>query len=252
MRRLELKHYIIKSEKINNPIRIVLLTDLHSYLDYGENNEKLIQVCKALSPDIIAISGDLIDRADKKAIYTAKMSGEFPKICPTYFAYGNHETVARVDNMNYYNMFEHYLSHTDIITLINVSTTININGNKVCITGIELPLCKYSKDDRFLKVDDLPKVNTDAYHILLAHNPEFADTYFDYGADLTLSGHVHGGIFRIGKHGLLSPYVSFFPRYCYGQFTREEKHMIVSGGLEDHQIYRIWNPYEIVCIDVAK
>ena len=57
---------------------------------------------------------------------------------------------------------------------------------------------------------NLPNINTDVYHILLAHNPEFAETYFDYGADLTLSGHVHGGIFRIGKHGLLSPYVSFF------------------------------------------
>ena len=99
---------------------------------------------------------------------------------------------------------------------------------------------------------NLPNINTDVYHILLAHNPEFAETYFDYGADLTLSGHVHGGIFRIGKHGLLSPYVSFFPRYCYGQYTREEKHMIVSGGLEDHHIHRIWNPYEIVCIDIVR
>ena len=210
MRKLEVKNYMVKSGKIDNSFRIVLLTDLHSYLGYGENNEELVRVCQSLNPDIITISGDLITRADKAAIQMAKMSEAFPRICRTYFAYGNHETVARVDNMIYYEVFEHYMVHSEIVTLNNASEFITVNGNNVCITGVELSLCKYSKDDRFLKVDDLPKVNTDAYHILLSHNPEFAETYFDYGADLTLSGHVHGGIFRIGKHGLLSPYVSFF------------------------------------------
>ena len=250
MRKLEVKHYIINSQKIINPFRIVLLTDLHSCLEYGENNEELVRKCKELNPDIIAISGDLITRANIEAIQTAKMAKAFPEICPTYFAYGNHETIARVDNVKNYKRFERYIKDSGMMSLIDDSEWITINGNEICITGIELSLCKYSKDGKSLKIHELPRINTDAYHILLAHSPEFAETYFDYGADLTLSGHVHGGIFRIGKHGLLSLYVGFFPKYCYGQYSRDKRHMIVSGGLEDHWIHRIWNPYEIVCIDV--
>ena len=103
----------------------------------------------------------------------------------------------------------------------------------------------------FLSVNELPKIKTDKYHILIAHNPEFVKTYFKYGADLVLSGHFHGGVFRIGKQGILSPYLKFFPKYAYGKYMNKNQCMIVSGGLEDHSIKRIWNPYELVCIDVA-
>ncbi len=84
------------------------------------------------------------------------------------------------------------------------------------------------------------------------HSPKYGDTYFDWGADLILSGHYHGGIVRIGRHnGLLSPQLHPFPKFCCGDFHRKEQHMLVSAGAGEHTIpVRIHNPRELLMVDL--
>ena len=90
-----------------------------------------------------------------------------------------------------------------------------------------------------------------AYRILLAHNPDYFSAYAQWGADLTLSGHLHGGMVRLPKiGGLISPNWTLFPKYDHGLYTIEEKKMIVSAGLGSHTIkLRINNPPELVVLD---
>ena len=91
------------------------------------------------------------------------------------------------------------------------------------------------------------------YNILLSHNPLYYPAYRDWGADLTLSGHIHGGIIRIpGLGGLLSPDLTLFPRYDGGHFTERGKHLIVSRGLGNHFLVRVMNPPEIGVITLAR
>ena len=90
------------------------------------------------------------------------------------------------------------------------------------------------------------------FQILMAHNPEYFRTYRRWGADLVLSGHVHGGIVRLPFFGgVISPRVRLFPQYDGGHFTKENKDLIVSRGLGSHTIpFRLWNPGELVEIEL--
>ena len=94
------------------------------------------------------------------------------------------------------------------------------------------------------------KAEEESYQILLAHNPEYFETYADWGADLTLSGHVHGGIMRLPVlGGVISPKLVLFPKYDGGHFIRKDAHMVLSRGLGMHTIpIRIFNPAELVLI----
>jgi hypothetical protein len=98
----------------------------------------------------------------------------------------------------------------------------------------------------------LGQPNKDRYNILIAHNPDYFPYYADWGADLVLSGHIHGGMVRIPfiNKGVVSPNVSFFPKYDAGMYREKESTMILSRGLGMHTIpIRLFNPAELVTID---
>ena len=92
----------------------------------------------------------------------------------------------------------------------------------------------------------------EVFHILLAHNPVYFDTYAAWGADLTLSGHLHGGIIRIpGIGGLITPQAQLFPKYDRGLISVNGKYMVVSAGLGEHTVpIRIFNPPQLILITV--
>ncbi len=71
----------------------------------------------------------------------------------------------------------------------------------------------------------LGKADNELFQILLAHNPAYFDNYVTWGADLSLAGHVHGGIVRIPfwNKGVLSPSIQFFPKYDGGIFKQDNK-----------------------------
>jgi hypothetical protein len=128
---------------------------------------------------------------------------------------------------------------------------------EVVFCGLELPVEYYQKPrSPKLKTDTMEqligKAPEEAFGVLLAHNPKYGSTYLDWGADLTLCGHYHGGVLRFGEHhGLTCPQYLLFPPYCCGDFHREDRHLIVSAGIGEHTIpVRIHNPRELLLITI--
>ena len=277
-----LKSYTVKSKKIRNPFRCVLISDLHNK-DYGQDNDKVYASIRDLHPDIILCSGDIIIGRGKSPQDAAfSMIRRLPEIAPVYFSNGNHETQLKVFSPDKYSCLTEAFYDAGIHVLNNASEEISLRGNRVRIYGLELGLSKYKKfrvqhiSERYLRERIGYIDNTEDFNILIAHNPEFGDFYCRWGADLIVSGHYHGGLIRSPFSGrnMLSPYGFYYPKYGYGQVNWTESGrcirntsdrnpagdnvppgscMITSAGLGDHRIpIRIFNPHEIVCIDVKE
>lgn len=277
-----LKSYTVKSKKIRNPFRCVLISDLHNK-DYGQHNDKVYDSIRDLHPDIILCSGDIIIGKGKFPQEAAfSMIRRLPEIAPVYFSNGNHETQLHIFSPEKYSCLTEVLYDAGVHVLNNTSEEISISGNRIRIYGLELGLSKYKKfrvqhiSERYLRERIGYIDNTEDFNILIAHNPVFGDFYCRWGADLIVSGHYHGGLIRSPFSGrnMLSPYGFYYPKYGYGQVNWTESGrcirntsdrnpagdnvppgscMITSAGLGDHRIpIRIFNPHEIVCIDVKE
>ena len=277
-----LKSYTVKSKKIRNPFRCVLISDLHNK-DYGKDNDKIYDSIRDLHPDIIFCSGDIIIGKGKFPQKSAfSMIRRLPEIAPVYFSNGNPETQLQVFSPEEYSDLTEAFYDAGVHVLNNTSEEISIAGNRIRIYGLELGLSKYKKfrvqhiSERYLRERIGYIDNTEEFNILIAHNPEFGDFYCRWGADLIVSGHYHGGLIRSPFSGrnMLSPYGFYYPKYGYGQVNWTESGrcirntsdrnpagdnvppgscMITSAGLGDHRIpIRIFNPHEIVCIDVKE
>ena len=132
-----------------------------------------------------------------------------------------------------------------------------LQGEHFCFWGLELPIEYYHKPrspklKKEVMEEMIGKPEDKGMQILLAHNPKYGKTYFEWGADLILSGHYHGGVVRLSEHyGLSSPQYLFLPPFCCGDFHKGDQHMIVSAGLGEHTIpLRIHNPRELLVIDI--
>ncbi len=260
---MEKEDFIIKRYEIRHAshaarkIRILHIADLHGE-NHGEKNAVLIQKAAGLHPDLILCAGDMIvgrpgtNFDDVLYVYEKLM-----EIAPVYAANGNHESKIR----RYRYTYRRYVSELrkrGVILVNNRTESLVQKDREILITGIEIPLSKYKKmripsltDGEVERMIGIcPKKN--AYHILLAHNPQFADAYFRWGADLIVSGHFHGGMVRMKDRAAMSPYGFPLPKYGYGRYERGSQNLIVSAGLGDHAIpVRVNNPMELVCIDVS-
>ena len=139
--------------------------------------------------------------------------------------------------------------------LENNSSSLELQGEQIQITGLALPEEYYKKGKKVelpIKVVNrlAGKASKEKFHILLAHTPKYGDTYLEWGGDLILSGHYHGGMMRLPfLGGVISPDFRLFPQYCQGDFEKENCHFIVSAGLGEHTLpIRIFNPRELVLI----
>ena len=263
--------YEIESEKLprGEKITVAFLSDLHGY-DHGQ--AALCSAVREEGADLVLCGGDMILRVDPFSFATAlgvlkNLAGDFP----VYLGLGNHEASleeGRAKGKNAKEMLEGYpsyakaLSEAGVVTLRNESVSLSVKGIKLCVTGLNMPLENYKKpfppSFSLAQMEDLvgkgPK-GEGPLHFLLAHNPYFARTYFSWGADVTLSGHYHGGIWRLGERCIIaSPYFHPFPRYGVGDFHEGNSHLFVSPGLGEHSIpLRICNPRELfmVCVKGA-
>lgn len=265
MKRFKTVHYTIHSDKIKDArgARFAVIADLHG-VELGHENRKLLEIIDKYRPDGILIAGDMIIRNDPVTMETAtvllkRLAAQYP----VYYALGNHEYKLYRSNPEEneiaedYQEYESGLKAEGIHILHNESCELEVGKNRMIIHGLEIPLIYYKKPFS-------PKLHTeevreligepakDTLNILLAHSPKYGNTYFDWGADLTLSGHYHGGIVRLGRHkGLLSPQLQPFPAFCCGDFHRDSQHMLVSAGAGEHTIpVRIHNPRELLIVDI--
>ena len=251
--------YRVASPKLTGEKTWVFLSDLHNQV-YGENNCKLIDAVKNESPDLILIGGDMLvgknGHSYEPALACVK---ELVKIAPVYYANGNHEERMKLKPEKYdqsYALYREKLLEFGVHLLENESTVLS-DDSKVRLTGLEIPLECYTH----LKRREMPggaikerigNRDPEAFQVLLAHNPSYMKEYLAWGADLILSGHLHGGMVRIpGIGGVIGPDFVLFPKYS-GEMRRVgDQTVIVSKGLGTHTIHiRLFNPAEVVVLSL--
>ena len=221
-------------------LRIAHVSDLHN-TRFGKGNERLLELLRNAQPDIIAITGDLID-ANHTDIDTAlAFVSEAAKIAPCYYVTGNHEQW-----FSGYATFEEQLCSTGITVLKNTALPLERDGQSILLAGVDDPA--FLGDSRFFQ--KLEQLATEDYCILLSHRPEYFDAYCQAEFDLVLSGHAHGGQFRLPfLGGIVAPGQGFFPEYDAGVYTAGHTAMAVSRGLGNSVIpIRLGNRPEILLI----
>ena len=251
---LEINEYKIMSDKIPEAFsgfRIAQVSDLHN-AEFGEDNEKLITMLSQTDPDIIVITGDLIDSRRTDVEIALKFAQQAVRIAPVYYVSGNHE--ARVME---YEELKKSLMDAGVTVLDNQKVEISREGENITLMGIDDPSFQesylFGDAEGVAKqaISDL-KGESDGYKILLSHRPELFDVYVDAGIDLVFSGHAHGGQFRLPFiGGLVAPNQGFFPKYDAGQFAEENTTILVSRGVGNSIIpIRFNNRPEIVVVQL--
>ena len=226
LRFFHVARYTVASRKLAGIKRkkIIFLSDLHNYC-YGRENEPLFRAIAKEKPDLILIGGDMLLRKDESSYgHTVKLLSRLPSVCPVYHANGNHEQKMKERPKKYKRSFGDYkrrLEKAGVRFLENESVTVKWGEGKVRITGLEIPLRGYERRarNRLHKADIEAKIGTskDDYEILMAHHPAHIRAYRDWGADLILSGHYHGGVARIpGIGGVVAPDFTLFPEFSGG------------------------------------
>ncbi|MCR5556741.1 MAG: metallophosphoesterase [Butyrivibrio sp.] len=255
------RKYEIHTDKIKGDLTFALLSDLHGYV-FGDNNDKLIQAVSDANPDIVLCAGDMFTGHYQKGgiIYQPgfHVLSEIAKSYPVYMANGNHEYRIKIETSffgNFYDRYRSMLQKAGVKVLENDS--MDIEGTNIRITGLELGR-EYFQKLIMKKMEDkhVDKVvghsDTSRFQVLIAHNPQYFPQYAAWGADLTVSGHVHGGIIRLPIiGGVVSPAIALFPKYDGGLFDIDGKKMVLSRGLGTHSInVRLFNPCELCIIHV--
>lgn len=250
-----------KFHSLDTEKKVILLADLHNKA-YGEHNKGLLEAIRREKPDLILIAGDMLVGKESFSCHEAlNLITRLPDICPVYYSLGNHEQRLKEDPHKYeqsaYNSYKKELQNAGVRLLENETEEFMMDRLCVRISGLELPMKTYKKFKKHkVTAEDIcgriQQAEPGKYNILLAHNPVFFPAYKKWGADLTVSGHLHGGIIRIpGLGGIITPQAVLFPKYS-GEMTQEGNQAIaVSRGLGTHTInLRFCNYAEIVVISL--
>ncbi len=232
--------------------RIVQISDLHN-AEFGEGNKILLQKISGAKPDIIVITGDLVDSRHTDMDVALDFVKKAVEIAPVYYVTGNHEA-----RLSQYKELKMCLEEAGVIVLEDEAVQLERNGGTVTLIGLSDP--KFTiKGDAFNEVTAMvsTKLNNlmndeQDYTILLSHRPELFDTYVSCGVDLVLSGHAHGGQFRLPLvGGLFVPNQGLFPKYDAGLYTDGSTNMVVSRGIGNSIIsVRFNNRPEIVLVEL--
>lgn len=244
-RHLETTYYTYKAEQLGADLegyRIVQISDLHN-VKFGKNNQKLVDRIRECEPDMIVLTGDLVDSNHTNVDRAVQFVDEIVKICPVYYVTGNHEYW--LDTSEYENLMDGVAS-AGVIILDNQVVEISRWDAKFRLVGL---------DDKSLADGTLEALLSDEKEltVVLAHEPQYLARYAGTGVDLVLSGHAHGGQFRLPfVGGIVAPDQGFLPEYTAGEYYMNGTEMIVSRGLGNSVIpVRLFNYPEIVCVDLV-
>lgn len=274
-----LTEYEVQTDKWEAKVElnIVQLSDVH-FISSDRQATRLLELVEEAKPDMIAITGDLIDTPKyTEQVNANEASGtdnpigqetiDFCKalteLAPTYLIYGNHEMSLLDDPEN--NEFMLALKAAGVEIINNEARLLDLGGNQINLLGVQDPSTLYKDavyahkelDNRGkVKVilDDLyQEIDDSDYTLVLCHRPEYFQLYTEYDMDLLLAGHAHGGQFRLPflREGLVAPGQGFFPDYTSGEYKSDDFTMIVSRGIGNSIVpVRIFNTPEVVKITV--
>ena len=240
--------YRIASEKIHGQGKtIVFLTDLHNK-EFGEENSRLLETVRKVKPDAVLFGGGgmVAKRGNSDVRIPLALLTELAKEFPLYCGNGNHESRMLWKSEIYGEAYENYrtaLENAGIRYLSNEAADLD---SDIRIYGLDLPKSAYlprsGEIPEGLLKETLGEPDPEKFCLLLAHSPLFFEEYAAWGADLTLSGHFHGGTIRLPLvGGVMTPQYQFFYPRCAGYFElpgkgREKSRMIVGRGLGTHSI----------------
>ena len=251
---LELNTYTIASAALPKPFdgyRIAHVSDLHN-TQIGENNEELLSMLRETKPDVIAITGDLIDSRRTDTAVALHFAKEAVSIAPCFYVTGNHE--ARLDD---YAAFRNELTACGVVVLENECFEIERGGETITLLGVDDPSFEtdYLNGDADEVMQNMLSTlasNEHTFRVLLSHRPELFDQYVNYDINLVLSGHAHGGQVRLPfVGGVIAPNQGLFPKYDGGQYTRKSTTMIVSRGIGNSLFpFRVNNRPEVILVEL--
>ena len=260
IKKIDVTKYTISNEKIPeefNGFKIVQLSDFHSQ-GYRNTTEDIINKVKHINPDIIVMTGDMVSW-DMEDIEEVKiLIKSLVEVYPIYYIDGNHEHLAEISRPGRYVAFNEFMQELGVTTIKNDYVEIYKGNKSINLYGINLPLDgatglyvnRFQLEENYVE-KTLSEADKEKFNILLAHTPTFIKQYSQWGADLVLSGHMHGGIVRIPftNIGLLSPGRTIFPRYAAGKFKVNDTTMIVNRGIGTSSFnLRLFNNPEISVI----
>lgn len=247
----------VRSEKIPpnfDGYRIVHLSDLHSK-SFGNNQSGLIEKVKALKPDLIVFTGDLVDQKNYEEQASLALMKESAKVAPVYYVTGNHE-----QHSGKFGSLEEKLKDLGGVNVMrNTQDRIQSGQDEILILGIDDPtMGDASKMETSITEENITTAlqgieKENSFKILLSHRPELFSLYAQFDMDLIFSGHAHGGQFRIPFiGGVIAPNQGFFPQYTSGKYENNHSSMIVSRGLGNSVIpQRILNRPEIIAVTLS-
>lgn len=222
---------------LSDDVKIVQVSDLHNQF-FGINQSVLLKNIEACDPDIIVVTGDIVDSTHTSYSIAMDFVEGAVKIAPVYYVTGNHENRLHGDKLDKF-----YSDMRDLGVIFLDDTYVDMGS--YCLAGIA--------DSSLESFDAYPAFSDEKPVVMLAHEPDYVSLYQSLGADLVLTGHVHGGQIIIpGKGGLLSPDFTFFPELYEGVHTYDSMTLIVSRGLGNSVAPIRINDYpELVVINVS-
>ncbi len=243
---LKTVRYEVKTRKISGKIRAAVLADLHSTKFGRQSQNELIEPLIKLKPDVILLPGDIVDERKSPAPAFTLLK-QINRIAPCFYVTGNHE---------YYGGRE-----DDILSLIGELDIDILRGDVLYFTKGDDIIQIAGMEDRFAGEERFfdqcssikSQLDRDFFRILISHRPDMVDVYEYIGADLTVCGHAHGGQLRVPGilNGIYAPHQGLFPKYAGGRYSLKCGEMIVSRGLMKDIKPRVFNPPELVIIDIT-
>ncbi len=251
---LELNRYTVTSNRLPEGFdgyRIAHVSDLHN-TEMGKENEKLLTMLRETAPDMIAITGDLIDSRRTDIEVALQFTAAAMEIAPCYFVAGNHE--ARISE---FDELKERLTEQGVIVLEDKCIELERSGEKIVFIGVNDPSFQtdylFGNSETVMR-DKLSEISDarEAFTILLSHRPELFEIYADNSIDLVLCGHAHGGQFRLPfVGGFVAPNQGLFPKYDAGLFTEGITTMIVSRGIGNSAFpFRFNNRPEVILVEL--
>ena len=252
---IEVTIYDVAHAKVQESFRgftILQVSDLHN-TSFGKNQKKLLEKIQREKPDLIVLTGDLVDSRRTNIPGALSFVEAARELAEVYYVSGNHE--ARIES---YDVLEASLEDLGVIVLNNEVQEIRKGQDTLFIYGVQDP--RFSEETLYLTEETIMEKqlfsmakNEERFSLLLSHRPELFPNYIRAGMDLALTGHAHGGQIRLPfVGGLVAPNQGFFPRYSSGRYNEGDHHMIVSRGL-GNSIFplRIFNRPELVVVKLA-
>lgn len=244
-KQLSIKENIIVNDNITDNFdgfKIVGLSDIHYGNNFGNTElKKLVDKVNDLNPDIVVITGDLID--DSTKMTTSMVSGISKEL--KRISAGSGKYIISGEDDTKFDEWENIITGGEFVNLNNGYDTIYKNGyDCILIAGVssfsdkESIVNKNQKNQNY--INSFEK-DGPIYKILLMHEPDYIDELEDNKYDLVLSGHSHGGQINI-------PFINefFIPRgatkYSSGNYRIKNSELYVSKGIGTSDInFRLFN-----------